>query len=291
MFSTLFKCFTWPDQAEATFPPKASSHRRKCVRTLLWSRSCPGEWPERHSTTVQRRVSLTGSGDSCYDPAEWASTQAASQPKCSGQMDKDRGSKVGRTLRRLLCGCTRRDRIRDGRGQGHFASLSESPSTAPVGGLLSPPWPLPSKPTSASNSSLSRETCPSPPELSLAHSWLTELPGQRKGPVCSLSKDKKQLGVARSVSCKRLMREFRDLRHKQSDQCEPPFTVDLVDDSLREWDIRIHHFDSESQVSPYNLHGRVRHTPLSLNRFRLWKWRQLRASREALGARANHVAH
>lgn len=51
------------------------------------------------------------------------------------------------------------------------------------------------------------------------------------------------------VSTKRLMKELGDLMRKQTIHPQSSaFTVELVDDSLYEWHIKIHQFDADSQV-------------------------------------------
>lgn len=61
------------------------------------------------------------------------------------------------------------------------------------------------------------------------------------------------------VSSKRLMKEIGDImrkqqQHQKEQELDPsipslPFTIELVDDSLYEWNIHIHRFDDDSQVS------------------------------------------
>ncbi|KAH9529248.1 ubiquitin-conjugating enzyme [Dermatophagoides farinae] len=51
------------------------------------------------------------------------------------------------------------------------------------------------------------------------------------------------------ISSKRLMREIGDLmRRRQNQQLTANFTIELVNDSLYEWYIKIYEFDKESQI-------------------------------------------
>lgn len=53
---------------------------------------------------------------------------------------------------------------------------------------------------------------------------------------------------SRTVRARRLMKEFRDLQKLQNSRTEPVFTVELVDDNLFEWHVRLHKVDSESDL-------------------------------------------
>lgn len=52
----------------------------------------------------------------------------------------------------------------------------------------------------------------------------------------------------KTVRARRLMKEFRDLQKLQNSRTEPIFTVELVDDNLFEWHVRLHKVDSESDL-------------------------------------------
>ncbi|KAK9887411.1 hypothetical protein WA026_022348 [Henosepilachna vigintioctopunctata] len=52
----------------------------------------------------------------------------------------------------------------------------------------------------------------------------------------------------KSVRAKRLMKEFRDLQRLQNSKSDPVFSVELVDDNLFEWHVKIMKIDSESEL-------------------------------------------
>ncbi|XP_017778132.1 PREDICTED: ubiquitin-conjugating enzyme E2Q-like protein CG4502 [Nicrophorus vespilloides] len=52
----------------------------------------------------------------------------------------------------------------------------------------------------------------------------------------------------RTVRARRLMKEFKDLQRLQHSKTEPVFTVELVDDNLFEWHVRIYKLDPESDL-------------------------------------------
>lgn len=53
---------------------------------------------------------------------------------------------------------------------------------------------------------------------------------------------------SKTVRARRLMKEYRDLQKLQNSKSEPVFTVELVDDNLFEWHVRLHKVDSESDL-------------------------------------------
>lgn len=69
----------------------------------------------------------------------------------------------------------------------------------------------------------------------------------------SSSNSRKGLGeeqppVNKTVRSRRLMKEFKDLQRMQNAKTDPIFTVDLVDDNLYEWHVRLHKLDPESEL-------------------------------------------
>ncbi|XP_066149817.1 ubiquitin-conjugating enzyme E2Q-like protein 1 [Euwallacea fornicatus] len=64
------------------------------------------------------------------------------------------------------------------------------------------------------------------------------------------TKTKKEETAAqnKSVRAKRLMKEFRDLQRLKNSQQEPIFTVELVEDNLFEWYVKVYKVDGESDL-------------------------------------------
>ncbi|XP_018335004.1 ubiquitin-conjugating enzyme E2Q-like protein CG4502 [Agrilus planipennis] len=52
----------------------------------------------------------------------------------------------------------------------------------------------------------------------------------------------------KTVRTRRLMKEFRDLQRLQNSRLDPVFTVELVDDNLFEWQVKLHKIDLESPL-------------------------------------------
>lgn len=52
----------------------------------------------------------------------------------------------------------------------------------------------------------------------------------------------------KTVRARRLMKEFRDLQKLQNSKSDPVFTVELVDDNLFEWHVRLFKVDTESDL-------------------------------------------
>lgn len=52
----------------------------------------------------------------------------------------------------------------------------------------------------------------------------------------------------KTVRARRLMKEFRDLQRLQNSKTEPVFTVELVDDNLFEWHVKVWKLDAESDL-------------------------------------------
>ncbi|KAL3280575.1 hypothetical protein HHI36_003808 [Cryptolaemus montrouzieri] len=61
-------------------------------------------------------------------------------------------------------------------------------------------------------------------------------------------KSGEELPQPKSVRAKRLMKEFRDLQRLQDSKSDPVFTVELVEDNLFEWHVKIFKIDSESEL-------------------------------------------
>lgn len=53
---------------------------------------------------------------------------------------------------------------------------------------------------------------------------------------------------SKTVRARRLMKEYKDLQKSQGARADPIFTVELVDDNLFEWHVRLHRVDSESDL-------------------------------------------
>lgn len=53
---------------------------------------------------------------------------------------------------------------------------------------------------------------------------------------------------SKTVRTRRLMKEFRDLQKLQNSKSEPVFTVELVDDNLFEWHVRLYKVDTDSDL-------------------------------------------
>lgn len=103
----------------------------------------------------------------------------------------------------------------------------------------------PSKPGSASSGSPARRllrgcrdtVSPASPSGSLGFGSNKD---PRKAEDCGKSN--------KTVRARRLMKEFRDLQKLQNSKSEPPFAVELVDDNLFEWHVRLYKFDVESDL-------------------------------------------
>lgn len=52
----------------------------------------------------------------------------------------------------------------------------------------------------------------------------------------------------KTVRARRLMKEFRDLQKLQNSKTDPVFTVELVDDNLFEWNVKLFKLDTESDL-------------------------------------------
>lgn len=53
---------------------------------------------------------------------------------------------------------------------------------------------------------------------------------------------------SKTVRSRRLMKEFKDLQRLQNSRSDPIFTVELVDDNLYEWHVKLHKIDTESDL-------------------------------------------
>lgn len=53
---------------------------------------------------------------------------------------------------------------------------------------------------------------------------------------------------SKTVRTRRLMKEFRDLQKLQNSKSEPVFSVELVDDNLFEWHVRLYKVDTDSDL-------------------------------------------
>lgn len=71
------------------------------------------------------------------------------------------------------------------------------------------------------------------------------------GPTAPSTKSSKDLPPAaynKTVRARRLMKEFRDLQKLQASKSDPVFTVELVDDNLFEWHVKLYKVDGESDL-------------------------------------------
>ncbi|XP_056631630.1 ubiquitin-conjugating enzyme E2Q-like protein CG4502 [Diorhabda carinulata] len=62
------------------------------------------------------------------------------------------------------------------------------------------------------------------------------------------SKTKKDENHAKTVRAKRLMKELRDLQRFQNSKPDPVFTVELVEDNLFEWHVKLYKIDNDSEL-------------------------------------------
>ncbi|XP_026463023.1 ubiquitin-conjugating enzyme E2Q-like protein 1 [Ctenocephalides felis] len=53
----------------------------------------------------------------------------------------------------------------------------------------------------------------------------------------------------KTVRARRLMKEFREIQRLQQSRADPVFTVELVNDNLFEWHVRLHRVDPESELA------------------------------------------
>ncbi|CAN8000873.1 ubiquitin-conjugating enzyme E2Q-like protein 1 [Ixodes scapularis] len=110
-------------------------------------------------------------------------------------------------------------------GQGSAAAETAGSAEAPT--AKATPGPKASKATGSSSAGASSRA------LTLARS-----PRHRVAP-CSQQA---------AVRARRLMREFHEIRRQQGRGQAPSFTVDLVDDNLYEWHVRLYQVDPESPL-------------------------------------------
>lgn len=71
-------------------------------------------------------------------------------------------------------------------------------------------------------------------------------------PAARLNESSKQpsAGHQQKVRAKRLMKELRDVqRLEQNNPLDPPFTVELVNDNLFEWQVELYKIDAESELA------------------------------------------
>lgn len=61
-------------------------------------------------------------------------------------------------------------------------------------------------------------------------------------------KNPEELTNNKTVRTRRLMKEFRDLQRLQNSKTDPVFTVELVDDNLFEWHVRLYKVDTDSDL-------------------------------------------
>ncbi|CAG9825557.1 unnamed protein product [Phaedon cochleariae] len=65
---------------------------------------------------------------------------------------------------------------------------------------------------------------------------------------CFSSKGKRDDAQNKTVRARRLMKELRDLQRFQNSKTDPVFTVELVDDNLFEWHVKLFKVDGESDL-------------------------------------------
>lgn len=72
-------------------------------------------------------------------------------------------------------------------------------------------------------------------------------------PTCTSSKKKSsepaQVAHQKSVRARRLMKELKEIQRIQSSRPDPYFTVELVNDNLFEWHVKLLRLDPESELS------------------------------------------
>ncbi|XP_072377205.1 ubiquitin-conjugating enzyme E2Q-like protein 1 [Diabrotica undecimpunctata] len=62
------------------------------------------------------------------------------------------------------------------------------------------------------------------------------------------TKSKKDETHTKSVRARRLMKELRDLQRFQNSKPDPVFTVELVEDNLFEWHVKLYKIDTDSEL-------------------------------------------
>lgn len=62
------------------------------------------------------------------------------------------------------------------------------------------------------------------------------------------SKKGEDIPSNKTVRARRLMKEFRDLQRLQNSKTDPVFTVELVDDNLFEWHVKLYKVDNDSEL-------------------------------------------
>lgn len=83
-------------------------------------------------------------------------------------------------------------------------------------------------------------------------------------PASPASLKKKGAGRERAVRARRLMKEFNEIQRLQHSRPDPIFTVELVNDNLFEWHVRLQRVDSESELARDMREQRVPHILLHL---------------------------
>ncbi|KAL1513259.1 hypothetical protein ABEB36_002688 [Hypothenemus hampei] len=68
----------------------------------------------------------------------------------------------------------------------------------------------------------------------------------------------------KTVRAKRLMKEFRDLQRLKNSQQDPVFTVELVDDNLFEWYVKVYKLDRDSDLMQDMIEMGIRYILLHL---------------------------
>ncbi|KAK4880415.1 hypothetical protein RN001_008561 [Aquatica leii] len=71
-------------------------------------------------------------------------------------------------------------------------------------------------------------------------------PGFASRKACKKSSD--TAPCSKTVRSRRLMKEFKDLQRLQNSRPDPVFTVELVEDNLYEWHVKLHKIDPESEL-------------------------------------------
>ncbi|KAG5891836.1 hypothetical protein JTB14_035858 [Gonioctena quinquepunctata] len=99
----------------------------------------------------------------------------------------------------------------------------------------------PSKPSTSGAASGS-------PARRLLRGCSTVSPATSQGSPVFGSKSKRDDTQNKTVRARRLMKELRDLQRLQNSKSDPVFSVELVDDNLFEWHVKIFKVDSESDL-------------------------------------------
>ncbi|XP_066905781.1 ubiquitin-conjugating enzyme E2Q-like protein 1 isoform X1 [Halyomorpha halys] len=84
----------------------------------------------------------------------------------------------------------------------------------------------------------------------------------KKSPPQTSESGTSDIGFPKSVRSRRLMKELHDIKKSQTK--DPPFTVELINDNLYDWHVRLYSVDSESDLAADMREHGVNHISLQL---------------------------